>query len=147
MLKESRIAVYDYLYNLFYNVVTKNVYPMYEPQELTKSDTENGFLVIHVGDITDASEFTCQAYGWVRCYVEAFVPPMSRGRLDKAKYGAFEDSINNVISDEIENGDDDTYSIEQGSLISADADETSNANNAYFTFIRSFVVNIDNPVE
>ena len=147
MLKESRIAVYDYLYNLFYNVVTKNVYPMYEPQELTKSDTENGFLVIHIGDITDASEFTCQAYGWVRCYVEAFVPPMSRGRLDKTKYATFEDSINNVISDEIENGDDDTYSIEQGSLISADADETSNANNAYFTFIRSFVVNIDKPVE
>lgn len=146
MLNESRIDIYDYLYNLFYDVVTKNVYSMREPQELTKSDTTDGFIVIRVGDLIDESEFPMQAYGMVRCYVEAFVPPISRGRLDYEKYKTFEDSINATIDLAIETGCSGDYSIEEGSVLSSDGEEISNANNTYFTFIKSFVVIIDKKV-
>lgn len=144
MLHESRIDIYDYLYNLFYDVVTKNVYSMNEPQELSQSDTQDGFIVIRVGDLNDESEFGRKAYGWARCYVEAYVPPISRGRLDYNKYKEFEDAINSVIelaseSEPNENG----YSVQEGSVLSTDTDETTNANNAFFLFIKSFVVMID----
>ena len=56
MVNESRIDIYDYLYNLFYDVVTKNVYSMEVPQELTQSDTQDGFIVLHVGDLNDENK-------------------------------------------------------------------------------------------
>lgn len=143
MVSESRIDIYDYLYNLFYNVVTKNVYSMRPPQELTTDDSTNGFIVLVVGDIHDESEFTGNAYAWARCYVEAYVPPISRGRLNYSKYEAFENAINEVIRTATEDNAG-TYFIEEGSILSSDADETSNANNSYFTFIKSFIVNIEN---
>ena len=142
MFNESRIDIYDYLYNLFYDVVTKNVYSMEVPQELTQSDTQDGFIVIHVGDLNDESEFAHQTYGWARCFVEAFIPPISRGRLDYDKYREFEDAITEVIhlaSDEVIDG----YSVQEGSVLSMDGSETTNANNSYFTFIKSFIVNIN----
>lgn len=142
MFNESRIDIYDYLYNLFYDVVTTNVYSMREPQELTASDTNDGFIVIIVGNLNDASEFTRETYGWVRCFVEAFVPPTTRGRLDYDKYSEFEQSINDVIH----NAAQDTsgaYQIQEDSVLSMDSEETSNANNSYFTFIKSFIVNIN----
>lgn len=142
MVNESRIDIYDYLYNLFYDVVTKNVYSMEVPQELTQSDTQDGFIVIHVGDLNDESEFAHQTYGWARCFVEAYIPPISRGRLDYDKYREFEDAITEVIhlaSDEVIDG----YSVQEGSVLSMDGSETTNANNSYFTFIKSFIVNIN----
>lgn len=142
MVNESRIDIYDYLYNLFYDVVTKNVYSMETPQELTQSDTQDGFIVLHVGDLNDESEFAHQTYGWARCFVEAFIPPISRGRLDYDKYREFEDAITDVIhlaSDEVIDG----YSVQEGSVLSMDGSETTNANNSYFTFIKSFIVNIN----
>lgn len=142
MVNESRIDIYDYLYNLFYDVVTKNVYSMETPQELTQSDTQDGFIVLHVGDLNDESEFAHQTYGWARCFVEAFIPPISRGRLDYDKYREFEDAITDVIhlaSDEVIDG----YSVQEGSALSMDGAETTNANNSYFTFIKSFIVNIN----
>lgn len=142
MVNESRIDIYDYLYNLFYDVVTKNVYSMETPQELTQSDTQDGFIVLHVGDLNDESEFAHQTYGWARCFVEAFIPPISRGRLDYDKYREFEDVITDVIhlaSDEVIDG----YSVQEGSVLSMDGAETTNANNTYFTFIKSFIVNIN----
>ena len=142
MVNESRIDIYDYLYNLFYDVVTKNVYSMETPQELTQSDTQDGFIVLHVGDLNDESEFAHQTYGWARCFVEAFIPPISRGRLDYDKYREFEDAITEVIhlaSDEVVDG----YSVQEGSVLSMDGAETTNANNTYFTFIKSFIVNIN----
>ena len=142
MLNESRIEIYNYLYNLFYGTVTENVYSMSEPQELTDDDTRDGFIVIHVGNIIDESEFGEQAYGWVRCFVEAFIPPISRGRLDVEKYKEFEDAINGVI-DEAASDNDGTYHVQEGSVLSSDSEETNNANNVYFTFIKSFIVNID----
>jgi len=142
MLNESRIDIYDYLYNIFVDVVTKNVYAMREPQELTKSDTTDGFLVIHVGEMNDESEFQGQAFGWARCYVEAYVPPTTRGRLDYTKYKAFEDGINAII-DAAAYDNHGTYRILEGSVISLDADETTNANNAYYVFIKSFIVTIN----
>lgn len=141
MLNESRIDLYDYLYNIFYDVVTKNVYSMRVPQELTQSDTTEGFIVIRVGGINDESEFSGQAYGRVRCYVQAYVPQRSRGRLDKNKYKEYEDGINAIIKLAAEDSQGE-YNIEEGSIISTDEDEVSNANNAYFTFIKSFIVTI-----
>lgn len=142
MLNNSRIDIYDYLYNLFYDVVTKNVYSMREPQELTKSDTTDGFIVIRVGDFNDESEFNGQTYGRARCFIEAFVPPISRGRLDYTKYKIYEDSINEVISTASAQSNGDYHIIEE-SLLSMDDEVTSNANNSYFTFIKSFVVIVD----
>lgn len=142
MVNESRIDIYDYLYNLFYDVVTKNVYSMEVPQELTQSDTQDGFIVLHVGDLNDESEFAHHTYGWARCFVEAYIPPISRGRLDYDKYREFEDAITDVIhlaSDEVIDG----YSVQEGSVLSMDGSETTNANNSYFTFIKSFIVNIN----
>jgi len=142
MVNESRIDIYDYLYNLFYDVVTKNVYSMQEPQELSASDTKDGFIVIRVGSLNDESEFVGQAYGRVRCYVQAFVPPISRGRLDFKKYKEYEDGINAVIKLATES-DSGTYTIQEESVLSSDAEETSTSNNLFFTFIKSFVVIID----
>lgn len=143
MIDESRIGIYDYLYNLLYGVVSNNVYQMREPQELTQSDTTDGFIVIRVGELNDAGEFTGETYAWVRCYIEVFVPPMSRGRLNHAKYSAFESAINGVIHSEAQRSDG-TYSIQERNVLSVDNMESSNANNSYHTFIKSFLVIIDN---
>ena len=75
MVDESRIGIYNYVYNLIYEIVTENVYSMNEPQELTESDTKDGFIVIRVGDLRDDSEFHLQACGWVRVFIEAYIPP------------------------------------------------------------------------
>ena len=112
------------------------------PQELTESDTKDGFLVIHVGDIVDESEFSCEAFGRVRCFIEAFVPQISRGRVNHDIYALMENGINNVI-DEQSQIDDGTYYIDKGSVLTSDDDEISNAGNAYFTFIKSFIIVID----
>lgn len=143
MLDISRIDLYDYLYNITYDVVSKNVYRMYAPQELTKSDTEDGFLVLRVGDIVDNGEFHGKAYGMARCYITAYVPPKTRGRLDVAKYKAFEDGINNVIRNASQSSNP-AYGVDEESVLSMDAAETSNANNFYLTFIKSFVVYLFN---
>lgn len=146
MVNESRIDIYDYLYNLLFGVVSENVYDMQVPSELTESDTKNGFLVIHVGSIVDESEFDRQAYGRVRCYIEAFVPPISRGRMNHDIYAMFENSINDIINEQSENRDGGYY-IEKDSLISADDIEGSDDSNMYFSFIKSFIVVIDNQSE
>lgn len=142
MVNDSRIDIYDYLYNLFYGVVTKNVYSMFEPQDLTGSDATEGFLVLHVGNIVDESEFSLEAYGWVRCFVQAYIPSMSRGRLNYTKYKEFEDSINNVI-EQASLQTDGTYNIQSDSVLSMDGGEISNSNNLYYTFTKSFIVNIN----
>lgn len=142
MVDESRTNIYDYLYDLFAGVVTENVYEKREPQDLTESDVTNGFLVLHVGELYDAGEFHGETYGWTRCYVEAFIPPISRGRLNRELFKTFEDSINSVIKAE-SGRNDGTYTIQEDSLLSMDADETYNANNQFFTFVKSFIVNID----
>lgn len=141
MFNNSRIDIYEYLHGLFYDTVTKNVYSMSEPQELTESDTKDGFIVIRIGNINDTSEFDRCVYGWVRCYVEAFIPPKSRGRLDFNKYAEFENAINSVIESAARETSG-QYQIQQGSVISNDGEEVSNANNVYFTFIKSFIVDI-----
>ena len=143
MMNESRMAIYNYVYGLLYNTVTRNVYSMNEPQELTESDTKDGFIVIRVGDINDESEFHCSAYGWVRVFIEAYIPPISRGRLDKAKYKTFEDGINDVINAEIENGTSENYSIQSDGVLSMDGNTDTNANNAYYLYVKSFIVTIN----
>lgn len=146
MLNPSRIDIYDYLYNLLYGVVSENVYDMRVPQELTESDTNDGFLVIHVGSMYDESEFAREAYGRARCYIEAYIPQISRGRVNHDIYAAMENSINNIIEEQT-NVRDGAYYIEDDSILSMEDDEISNANNAYFTFIKSFIVRIDSQQE
>lgn len=143
MVAESRIGLYDYVHDLLCDEVTKNVYRMSEPQELTKSDTKDGFIVITAGNIVDESEFLNQAYGRVRVFVAAYVPLMSRGRLDKSKYSAMENAINAAINAEINNGTNATYSIQGDSILSMDDFVDTNANNAFSVFVKSFIVNID----
>lgn len=142
MVNGSRTAIYDYLYNLFFGVVSDNVYVMDEPQELTESDVREGFLVIRVGDIYDEGEFSLSAYGMVRCYVSAYIPPMSRGRLDLTTYKAFEDSINDVIKGAAQVSDGE-YFVQETDVISTDVETIGNGDNAFFTFIKSFIVEID----
>lgn len=141
MFSESRKPIYDYLYNLFYGTVTENVYEK-EPQELTESDVENGFIVLTVGDLNDFGEFHCETYGWVRCFVEAYIPPRSRGRLNLTKYEAFENGINTVIRAAAADASG-SYQIQDDSFLSSDGDRITNANNIFHTFIKSFIVLVE----
>lgn len=143
MFNDSRIDIYDYLYNLVYDVVTKNVYRMGEPTETTESDSKDGFVVLKVGNMNDDSEFDCDAYGWARCTITAYVPKKSRGRLDKTLYKAFETSINQVVKDAIANGDNQEYYILGDSVLSMDVDETTQKGNQYHVYVKSFVVVLD----
>jgi len=142
MVEESRIAIYDYLKPLF-SGVTNNIYPMRVPTDNTADDTSNGFIVIEVGSIRDESEFDLQAFGWVRCYVTAYVPQKSRGRLDRDKYKAFEDGINAAIRSEIDSPTSYSYAIQADSILSMDDDEDTNKGNQYNVFVKSFIVTID----
>lgn len=143
MVNESRNDLIEYLYGLLYDKVTKNVYPMGVPTELSASDKTNGFIVIRVGQINDESEFAKQTFGWVRCYFDAYVPVLSRGRYNKTKYKAMEDAINQVIDETVANSGSDVYSVEEDSVLNFDDDEHSNADNRFFLFIKSFIVTID----
>ena len=143
MVNESRNDLNDYLYGLFYGTVSNNVYPKDVPTELTASDTSDGFIVVHAGGIGDESEFRNQAYGTVRCYVEVYVPVISRGRYNRAKYKQFEDDVNRVINEELINPSSDVYTILGDGILSYDDDEHANADNRYMLFIKSFVVMIN----
>lgn len=143
MVNESRNDINDYLYGLFYGTVTENVYPKDVPTELTSSDTTDGFIVLRMGTVNDASEFRNETYATVRCYVEVYVPVISRGRYNRTKYKAFEDAVNKVINDEIANPSSTVYSIQADSILAFDDDERSNSDNRYMLFIKSFVVMID----
>ena len=146
MVNESRIDIYDYLYNLLFGVVSENVYDMRAPQELTESDTTDGFIVVHVGNMVDESEFDLQAYGRVRCFIEAYVPQISRGRVNRDIYALMENGINTLINEQSEVRDS-AYYIEKDSVISMEDEDASNADNSYFTFIKSFIVVIDKQSE
>lgn len=143
MFNDVRIDIYNYVYGLLFGEVSDNVYSMNEPQELTDSDTKDGFIVIRIGSIVDNSEFLREAYGSVRVFVEAYVPPMSRGRLDKAKYKSFEEGITTAINNEIESGTNEHFSIQSDGVLSMDDNSDGNANNAYYIYIKSFIVTID----
>ena len=143
MIEQSRIKIYDFLYNLFYDKVTKNVYAMTVPQELTPSDREDGFLVLRVGSIDDESEFMGETYGRVRCFVQAFIPPISKGRLDWTKYTTWEKEVLEVINTEIQAPNSEVYRIESDGILSYDSDEIRNDDNRFNLFIKSFIITID----
>ena len=142
MYDSSRKKIYDWLYDLFYDVVTKNVYAMFKPLELTSSDTKNGFLVIRIGDFIDASEFQRNAFGECRVFVTAYVPLLSRGRLDYTKYDTYEQAIDNVIQGVIDTGIG-YYTIIEDSILSMDDIDDENATNQFATYTKSFVVTMD----
>ncbi len=146
MFNDSRIDIYNFLYGLFYNTVTKNVYKMGEPTENTESDTTDGFITIEVGAMNDDSEFDGNVYGWARCFVTAYIPKKTRGRLDATKYKAFEDGINTVVRLASESRNTDYYVL-QGSELSIDDVETSQKGNQYHLFQKSFIVVIDKQIE
>lgn len=142
MINDSRADLYEYLYDLFKNVFSENVYAVSVPQTLTNDDIKNGFLVITVGSITDSSEFSREAYGWVRCHVQAFIPPLTRGRLDYDKLGKMEIGINDVIrsASAVRDG---SYHISEENILSSDVLETRNSDNMFHSFIKSFILNIN----
>ena len=144
MFSESRIAIYEFLKPMFVGV-TPNVYSMRVPTENTESDTKNGFIVIQVGGINDESEFGLDTFGWVRCYVTAYVPQKKRGRLDSEKYAEFEDGINAVIRTLVQNPQNDSpYFVQEDGILSMDDDEDTNKGNQYNVFVKSFVVVTNN---
>lgn len=141
MLNESRIDLYDYICGIFGDV-SENIYKMKIPQELTESDATEGFIVVYLGDIYDDSEFLKQAYGDVRVVVSAYVPLKSRGRLNKELYKAFESSINDALDDEILNGNNEHYTIQDDGILSMDDVEDNNANNSYSVYTKTFIITI-----
>ena len=146
MLNDSRHSIYDYLYGLFYETVTPNVYLASEPQELTNSDMREGFVVLNVGDLVDESEFAGQAFGGARCFVRAFTPAMSRGRMDDEKYAAFESAINAVIKEASANRNAD-YFIQEDSVLSYDDTDTLDQQTPFYILIKSFIVITDKQLE
>ena len=143
MVNESRNDLNDYLYGLFYGTVSNNVYPKDVPTELTSSDTSDGFIVVRAGGINDIGEFRNETSGTVRCYIEVYVPVISRGRYNRALYKQFEGAVNEVINNEIANPSSDVYTILSDGILSFDDDEHANADNRYMLFIKSFVVMVD----
>lgn len=142
MYSITRTELYGFVYDLVYDEeVCKNVYLANEPQELTESDVNDGFVVIRIGSVSDDSEFTEEAYGRVRVYIEAYVPPKSRGRLDTDKMLAYEDAISLAVRRASQSSDG--FAVLEDSMLSSDIYEETNANNQYFVFIKSFVVLID----
>lgn len=142
MVNESRMGIYEYVENILTSI-TENVYLMEEPQELTEDDTTNGFIVITVGDLVDASEFKDSTFGYARVYIRCYVPPISRGRLDTVKYKQFEDAINAAVERAAEADNNGTYWIDEDSILSSDGKDEGNANNTFYMFIKSFIVEID----
>lgn len=141
MFNESRIDLYDYISGIF-NSVSENIYKMKIPQELTDSDTTEGFIVVYLGDIYDDSEFLKEAYGDVRVVVSAYVPLKSRGRLNKELYKAFESGINDALDNEILNGEHEHYTIQDDGILSMDDIEDNNANNSYSVYTKTFIVTV-----
>lgn len=139
MIDCSRIGIYEYVKNILTSV-TENVYPMNKVQELTESDTEDGFIIVRVGDLYDASEFKGSTYAAARVFVECYVPPITRGRLDIEKYTKFENDVNAAISRAAERDNEGTYWIDEDDFISSDFGEYSNSNNVYYVFAKSFIV-------
>ena len=138
----SRISIYNYLSDLF-SSVTQNIYSMEVPTVNTDDDTTNGFIVTKVGDLKDASEFESDCYGWARCFVTAYVPKASRGRLNKQLYATFENGINDVIKANTGLNNNGGYYIMEDSVLSMDDSEHSQKGNQYHVFVKSFVVIID----
>lgn len=139
MFNDSRIGIYDYLYDLIVNSeVTSNVYIVDEPQDLAASDKKDGFIVIKVGGVNDQSQFDLETYGWSRVYIYAYVPSTSRGRLDYNKYKTMENKLNALIRTESKKGEKHGYSIIQNSTLSMDGVKASTANNLFYTFVKSF---------
>ena len=143
MVNESRIDIYDYLYNLLFGVVSENVYDMRVPQELTESDTKDGFIVINIGNLNDAGEFDGELYAWARVYVRAYVPLKARGKMNEARYSHFENSISDVIRQASEDSSGE-YWIQTESLLSTDLNEEYDANNSYSVFVKSFIIMVNN---
>ena len=142
MYSNSRTDLYDYLYDVFWGT-TKNIYIMEEPTELTAQDSEEGFIVIRVGDIYDEGEFSKHAYGRVRCYVSAYIPCTSRGRVNRKLYRQYESGISSAITTEATRGNDSFYSIEESDVLTIADDVTTSEDNYFFIFVKSFIVNID----
>lgn len=145
MINESRLDIYDYIKSLLVGV-TKNIYSMFVPEELTNDDLTNGFIVIRLGEINDRSEFRGQAFASVRAFVQAYIPSKSRGRLDKTKYKAFETGISQAIETEIDNSanENEYFSIVSDGILSMDDKDDSTQDNPFFIYIKSFIVQIDN---
>lgn len=143
MFEVSRLAIYDYLLSMFMGLVNNNVYRITVPTATTQSDVKNGFIVVRVGDINDESEFHHDTYGWVRCYVTAYIPKFGNGYLDDDIYGEYETKITQKIEEEIAQSTNENYYILEDDVLSMDDDVNTQKGNQYHTYTKSFVVVID----
>lgn len=147
MLNESRKAVYDYIGSLVSGVVTDNVHRLEVPVELTESELHDGFIVIRVGELNDESEFRDAAYGWARCYIDAYIPLRSRGRFNGDVYGTFEDAIYMALKNATLTDSESTYWVMEDSFISYDYADSNINGNTFHVMSKSFIVNIDESIE
>ena len=147
MLNESRKAVYDYISGLVSGVVTNNVHRLEVPTELTESELRNGFIVIRIGELNDESEFRDSAYGWARCYIDAYIPLRSRGRFNGDAYGTFEDAIYMALRNATLTDSESTYWVMEDSFISYDYAESNINGNSFHVMTKSFIVNIDESID
>lgn len=146
MLNESRKAVYDYISSLVSGTVTDNVHKLEVPTELTQSELRDGFIVIRVGELNDESEFRDAAYGWARCYIDAYIPLRSRGRFNGDVYGAFEDAIDMALRHATLTDSHLTYWVMEDSFISYDYADSNINGNTFHVMSKSFIVNINESV-
>ena len=72
MINSLRAPIYSYVYNLFYNTVTKQVYPIEIPTTLDAMDATD-FMVIRMGQINDKGEFSLEGYADTRVFIEMYV--------------------------------------------------------------------------
>lgn len=140
MVSKNRADIYEYLYGVFSNAMTNNVYFVNAPQDLTDKDANDGFVVLRVGEIRDESEFSRSAFARARCYAYAYTRANKRGKLDFPTYKSLETSVEQTIQNAANKGG--AISILNDTVISMDTAEFSNADNPFFVFAKSFVVSI-----
>lgn len=141
MIDARRAPIYKYVASLFEGKVTKYVYPMSVPTNLTDEPAAGGFMVINIGDIQDRSEMTLSNYAQTRVMVQMYVSSKNRGRIDYTLYEKYEKLISDILIEE-NNKRGDKYIIDLDSLLSTDAVYNNDGNNVFFQYIASFVVKI-----
>jgi hypothetical protein len=133
-----RMPIYQYVYSLFIDKVTKYIYPMEMPTKLEEEINAGGFMVIRLGEIKDKSQFNLNALASVRVTVEMYIPPKTRGRLDTTLLEKYETSISDIVNAEVEKAGE-KYDISTDGILSTD-DIYNESDNLFFMYIKSFMV-------
>lgn len=139
MINSLRAPIYSYVYNLFYNTVTKQVHPIEIPTTLDTMDATD-FMVIRMGQINDKGEFSLEGYADTRVFIEMYVKSKTRGRIDMTAFGSFESKIQVIIDRESKRRTSPYQVIRDNSISLDDYYQTQN----YHVFLTSFIIRINN---